>query len=117
METAGRCWAEGRAAADAIAADLSGALPDPAASAAVAVAEPLKYLYPQRLALSLGEFSPLLFQARVRRAAKGRLRLLADGAEVWSRCISALPERRIAVPAHYLPRTRLSSVTLSLEED
>jgi len=117
VETAGRCWAEGRAVADTIAADLAGALPDAADAAAISVSEPLKYLYPQRLALPRSETSPLLFQARVRRAARGRLRLLADGAEVWSRRIAALPERRIAVPAHYLPRTRLSSATLSLEED
>ena len=116
VETAGRCWAEGRAAADAIAADLAGELPDPARAIPIRVADPIKYLYPQRLALPLGEASPLLFQARVARAARGRLRLLADGREVWSRRIAALPERRIALSPTYLPRDGLASVTLMLEE-
>jgi NADPH-dependent 2,4-dienoyl-CoA reductase/sulfur reductase-like enzyme len=116
VETAGRCWAEGRAAADAIAADLAGALPDPARSVPIRVASPIKYLYPQRLSLPLGEASPLLFQARVARAAKGRLRLLADGRELWSRRIAALPERRIAVSSTYLPRDGFAAAAIVLEE-
>ncbi len=54
----------------------------------------LLYVYPQRLlpAGGLSRCSPAGFWAR------GRLRLIADGRELWTRRVDALPERRLSLP-------------------
>jgi NADPH-dependent 2,4-dienoyl-CoA reductase/sulfur reductase-like enzyme len=117
VETAGVAWAEGRAAAEAIAMHLAGRLPPPAAEVPVTAAAPLRYAYPQRLALPVTGLSRLLFKARAARAARGRLRLLADDRELWSRRVSLLPERRISLPVDRLPRDGFSSVSVEMEEE
>ena len=94
IETAGHCWAEGRATARAIIRALAGGLPPPAPALTLA-GDALKYALPQRPAA--GGAHPVL-QLRVRRPARGRLRLIVDGAELAARDLSALPERRITLP-------------------
>jgi NADPH-dependent 2,4-dienoyl-CoA reductase/sulfur reductase-like enzyme len=116
VETAGIAWAEGRAAAGDIAASLAGRLPPATASVAVQVTAPLKYIYPQRLSLPADAISPLLFKARATRAAKGTLRLVADGKQLWSRRMAILPERRLALPLSRVPRAGVSRLTVEFEE-
>jgi hypothetical protein len=94
IETAGQCWAEGRATARAMIRALAGGLPPPAPALTLA-GDALKYALPQRPAA--GGAHPVL-QLRVRRPARGRLRLIVDGAELAARDLSALPERRITLP-------------------
>jgi thioredoxin reductase len=94
VETAGWCWAEGRATAAAITRALAAGLPDPAPAITLR-GEALKYALPQRPAPG-GAHAVL--QLRMGRPARGRLRLFADGAEIASRSLSALPERRITLP-------------------
>ena len=117
VETAGIAWAEGRAAAEAIAMHLAGRLPASVAAVPVTAAAPLRYVYPQRLVPPMTGLSPLLFKARAARAARGRLRLLADGRELWSRRADLLPERRISLPADRLPRDGISAITVEMEEE
>ena len=117
METAGVAWAEGRAVAEAIAAHLGGRLPAPAPAIAVTAKSPLHYVYPQRLVTPIAKLSPLLLKARVERAARGRLRLMADGREVWSRRMSLLPERRISLPIDCLPRDGVESISVEFVEE
>ena len=117
VETAGIAWAEGRAAAQAIAMHLASRLPPPAAEVPVTAAAPLRYIYPQRLVPPMTSFSPLLFKARAARAARGRLRLLADGRELWSRQVSLLPERRISLPADRLPPDGVSAIAVEMEKE
>jgi thioredoxin reductase len=94
VETAGWCWAEGRATAVAIARALAGDLPAPAPAIALTGAA-LKYVVPQRPAPG-GAHDRL--QLRLTRPAHGRLRLLVDGAETASLVLSSGPERRITLP-------------------
>lgn len=117
VETAGVAWAEGRAAAEAIAAHLAGRLPAPAPAIAVTAKPPLRYVYPQRLVAPIAGLSPLLLKARAERAARGRLRLMADGREVWSRRMSLLPERRISLPVDRVPRDGVASIGVEFEEE
>jgi hypothetical protein len=117
VETAGVAWAEGRAAAEAIVLHLASRLPPPAAEVPIRATLPVRYVYPQRLALPATGLSPLLLKARAARAARGRLRLLADGRELWSRHMSLLPERRISLPADRLPRDGFSAIAIEIEED
>lgn len=99
IETAAVAWREGRAAADCLAASLRGGIPDPTRCVSIRAAPPLRYVYPQHLSLPGWPPSPLAFKARILREAKGRLSLVADGRELWSRRVHLLPERRISLPA------------------
>ncbi len=94
VETAGWCWAEGRATAGAIARALLGTLPAPGPVLALS-GDILKYAVPCRT--GAGGCHDVI-QLRVTRPARGRLRMLVDGAEVASRTMSASPERRITLP-------------------
>lgn len=117
VETADVAYAEGRAAAESIAASLAGQHPGPGRMIAVQASAPLKYVYPQRLALPLAGMSPLLMKARVERQARGRLRLLAGGHELWSRAMTALPERRLSIPVSHLPRGDLDDIAIDFIEE
>jgi NADPH-dependent 2,4-dienoyl-CoA reductase/sulfur reductase-like enzyme len=117
VETAGVAWAEGRAAAGAIAASLAGKLPASGRMVALSAKTPLKYVYPQRLALPLGTISPLMLKARVMRAASGRLQLSADGRVLWSRRMTALPERRLSIPGSCLPRGEPGDIAIDVIEE
>jgi thioredoxin reductase len=96
IETAGQCWREGRAVAEMVVARLKDRLPLRQPDACVTLQGPLAYVYPQRIYRDAPTTHPLLFKARVSRAVRGRLSVVVDGNIVWSRRISALPERRIA---------------------
>ncbi len=115
IETAGLCWREGKSVARAIARHLDGKLPAPD-RVPVATGGAIKYVYPQFLDRRMENHDPLLFKARAARATSGRLRLLADGKQIWSKRVSVLPERRIAwhVPPT-LPRD-VKSVEVRLDE-
>jgi NADPH-dependent 2,4-dienoyl-CoA reductase/sulfur reductase-like enzyme len=117
VETAGVAWAEGRAVGKSIAAELAGRLPPPAPATPLSVGGLLKYAYPQRLILPPGNVSPLLLKARMTRAARGRLRLTADGKELWGRRMSALPERRLSLPVSLLPQGAAGSLAIDFQEE
>ncbi len=118
VETAGVCWAEGRAVARAILHSLRSAPGDAAGAATVSIAGPaLKYALPQRIAASGAPAALPALQIRLTRPARGRLTLSQGGTVLASRSIDGLPERRISLP---LPRLRPGgphgAMTLSLDE-
>jgi NADPH-dependent 2,4-dienoyl-CoA reductase/sulfur reductase-like enzyme len=116
IETAQTCWAEGRAAAEALAASLDGAVPANRPAVPVTYAGPIRYLYPQRIVPDGGPLSPLLLRLRVSRPARGTLRLLVNGGERWSHRGAWLPERRIVLPAERVDPRRLESLHIVLDE-
>lgn len=115
IETAGQCWREGRAAADMVSARLDERLSPRQPDARVALHGPLAYVYPQRIYREAPTTHPLLFKARVSRAVHGRLSVLVDGNVVWSRRISALPERRIAWRLPFRDIRSCQQVTVELD--
>lgn len=96
VETAGWCWAEGRAVARAMARALTGDLPPPAGRR-VTCTGALAYVVPQRLAGGSGPALDVL-QLRVAGPARGRLSLTVDGQETAGRPLTARPERRLSLP-------------------
>ncbi|MFO1058665.1 MAG: FAD/NAD(P)-binding oxidoreductase [Dongiaceae bacterium] len=114
VETAGVAWAEGRAAAGMLLAELAGARPPIRRDLPVRAAGALAWVLPQRIALPAAE-GMLRLSARAARRTRGRLVLRIDGKERWSRHLTVLPERRIAVPleAGWLPAAE--AVELALE--
>ncbi|BBP76766.1 hypothetical protein PHLH7_28700 [Pseudomonas sp. Ost2] len=101
IETAGWSYREGRRVAELLARDLRGELPVPGGSVAIVVHGPLKLCVPQRLATGTTRGLKYL-QLRVSQAAQGRLRVLADGKEIWARSLTSLPERRVLIPIAHL---------------
>ncbi len=99
VETAGWSWAEGCRVAAAIRADLAGNPAGPAHPVTLR-GEALAWVVPQ--AVAQGGAHRVL-QLRVNRPVRGRLRLLADGAEIASRRIDTRPERRITLPIPPVP--------------
>jgi NADPH-dependent 2,4-dienoyl-CoA reductase/sulfur reductase-like enzyme len=114
IETAGTAWQEGRAAAESLAAALAGELPVPERSLRICWTDPLRYVYPQRLSLPGRPLHPLQLRARVARATRGQLTLIANDREIWSRCVSALPERRIQIPADRVSLDGLENLEIRL---
>ena len=114
IETAGQCWREGKAVAEMVIARLENRLPVRQPDARVTLQGPLAYVYPQRIYRDAPTDHPLLFKARVTREVCGQLSVVVDGSVVWSRRISALPERRIAwkLPSRDLRSCQQVSVEL-----
>jgi len=114
IETAGQCWREGKAVAEMVIARLENRLPVRQPDARVTLQGPLAYVYPQRIYRDAPATHPLLFKARVTHEVRGRLSVVVDGSVVWSRRISALPERRIAwkLPSRDLRSCQQVSVEL-----
>jgi NADPH-dependent 2,4-dienoyl-CoA reductase/sulfur reductase-like enzyme len=118
VETSGLCWAEGRIVAANMILSLKDRLPEATPAVPVTYAAPLKYVYPQRISLQMGIAGPPPpLRARVSRAARGRLRLLVDGRELWSQRVNLLPERRITIPTDRLPPAGLRQIHVEIIED
>ncbi|PWR24753.1 FAD-dependent oxidoreductase [Zavarzinia aquatilis] len=97
IETAGFCWREAVATARRIYDDLAGLLPPAAGAIPIEIEAPLSYAVPQ-LVVPAPAGETRAIQLRVSEAARGRLCLRAGDRLLWSRRLSALPERRILVP-------------------
>lgn len=117
VETAGWCWREGRAVADAIADSLAGLLPARDAVVRLETAgDMLKYVLPQvlvpdRRAAPLGRL-----QLRLSRPAHGTLTLRqGTDARALAR-IDSRPERRITVPLDRLPPLVSGQAQLALQD-
>ncbi len=94
VEHSGFVAAEGRAAAESIAAWLTTNTRVDGASTKVTPGGAARYVYPQRLAARAGNVT--LF-GRAEREHRGRLRVAADGRTVAERRVHARPERRLAI--------------------
>ena len=77
----------------------------------------LKYAVPQHVAYPANSpHSAKNIQLRVTRPVEGRLGLSIDGTELWSRPLSALPERRLSVPVSLLPDGRQGTAEFFVRE-
>ncbi len=114
IETAGWCWAEGRAAGRVIARALAGGLPSGEDHAVSATGEGLRYLLPQRLTPENDGASLPEFQVRLTRSMRGNLMIRAEGMQPVSYRITSRPERRITIP---LPKGIAGPVTITLEPE
>jgi thioredoxin reductase len=101
VETAGHCWSEGRAVAQAMASDLDRPTEQP--EVVIESGPGIKYIMPQRLS-SGGQSAFKSVQLRLTDWIDGELALEQDGRTVWSRRLVSGPERRISVPVETLTR-------------
>jgi len=98
-ETSGWCWREGVATAKRIAQDLSGEAPNLVGSVRLNVASPsIRFIVPQKLALSDRPCGMDKFQIGLNTPARGTLSAIADGNPLWSSTLNGRPVRRIQRP-------------------
>lgn len=98
VEASWTAWREGRDVARAIAASLSGSLPQATHHCVLETQGPVRYVCPQRVAFPAPIPASLPFNIRVSRPARGRLRVQDGAREVWGENRSLLPERRVILP-------------------
>lgn len=98
VETAGACWAEGRRAARAIDAYLSGTIADGDAGLRLEIeGEAIRYALPQ-IVQPGGAGRHDRIQIRFDRASRGMLQLMQGDTVLASRRLRARPEQRITLP-------------------
>ncbi|MGH6947558.1 MAG: FAD-dependent oxidoreductase [Kiloniellales bacterium] len=114
VETAGRCYRDGLRCAKAIIADLSARLPTPQSRVRVSTAGALRYLCPALVSFPDDTFGSWSFNARASHELRGRLSVVADGTEVWSRRLHVLPERRLTIPSREFSGRAPRSITVAL---
>jgi hypothetical protein len=98
VETAGWCWAEGRAVARAMLRARSHRLPEGPGQPVELAGEALAWVMPQRLAGGGADRALPALQLRARYAAQGRIAVTTPGQEIFSRAVRLLPERRLLAP-------------------
>lgn len=110
------CFSEGRLAARRVKDSLNGVLPQSEAGIRVDYPEPVRFVWPQRLAPPLARSqSKLFFKVSMNIPAKGMLRLLVDGRECWTRRIDAMPETLITASPGRVSLEPAHSVEFLLE--
>ena len=55
-------------------------------------------------------------KARIQHPARGQFRLTANGRELWSRTLTALPERRLSIPVSRLPQGEVDDIAVDFIE-
>lgn len=99
VETAGRCWAEGRKTGLWVAQALVGELPEGANLLQVEVCDArLKYAMPQRIDQAHITGGMIEIQLRAAEKISGTLIARVAGRPVWQRRIKLRPEQEIKVP-------------------
>lgn len=111
VETAGACWAEGRAVAQAIWQSLQGQLPEPGQCRVAVQGDELAYVMPQTLGAGNDPAFGML-QLRVTRAVRGDIVVHRAGLPIARHAIASRPERRITLP---LPSGDLGDLILTFE--
>ena len=115
VETSGVVGREGEAAGRAMAVALAGRLVAPERRVPIETSPPLRYVTPQVVAVPGDRPNGLLFRTRVDRPARGMLRLLRNGEEIWRRKVVALPERRVRLPGELVSLDDIESVEVRLD--
>jgi pyruvate/2-oxoglutarate dehydrogenase complex dihydrolipoamide dehydrogenase (E3) component len=118
VETAAWSAREGRAAAEAIAADLrSGALVAER-MVPIRVADPIAFSIPSLVAVPGPALNRLQMAVRMARPARGRFTLAADGAVFWrSHSVSVLPERRILLSRNLPDLDNVAELQIGFEHN
>lgn len=115
VETSGVVGREGEAAGRAMAATLAGRLAATARRVPIKASPPLRYITPQVIAVPGDRPNGLQLRARVTCPARGTLRLLRNGEELWRREVSVLPERRVQLPGELVSLDGIESVEVRLD--
>jgi len=99
VETAGWSWQEGQQTAHIVARRLAHRLPDRTRQIEILAQNPvIKYVMPQTISLPHADQSMKHLQLRFRKQTRGRLMVRSGSKLLWSRNMTATPERRVLIP-------------------
>lgn len=99
VETAGWCWQEGRTIADFVLESMGRPEAAEEANLKLRLQSPaLRFALPQSISPEANGKSLDHIQLRFQECARGRLRVLQNGKDLWSRYLTARPERRVLIP-------------------
>lgn len=116
VEPSWACFKEGAQAAHFVEMSLSGTLPAITGSVPIRFQDPVRFVWPQRLALPLQPEHKLCLMVSVRRPTRGILRLGIDGREVWCKPIKAMPEQLIKIIPKKLTLVSASDIEIFCDE-
>ncbi|QCI63835.1 NAD(P)/FAD-dependent oxidoreductase [Phreatobacter stygius] len=97
VETAGRCFREGRQLARVIVEDLAARAPVTIVTVDLTTSGIVKYVVPQRLTIGAGRPARINLQLRVDEPATGTIEIASGERVVVRRRLAAKPERRISL--------------------
>jgi len=119
VETAGWSWWEGIQTAQIVAQSLGHALPSRESRINIAVQSPIiKYVMPQVLSQPCTNDSMKHLQLRFQKHSRGCLILRSGSNILWSRHMTATPERRVMIPISIFTRQPLmDTIDIGFEED
>lgn len=116
VETAGWCWAEGKAVASAILRDLAGELPRETGHKVELKGDALAWALPQVLTAGASPAHRQL-QLRVTRPVKGRIEIRSNGLVIGKHQINARRLRRITLPLPAALPAGQGAVEIALVEE
>ncbi len=117
VEASGACSKESERAARLVRMSMSHALPPPDESVPVRFNDPVRFVWPQRLVFPYTHKGfRLCLKVSFRRPVRGTLRLEADGRQIWTGRINAMPEQLIRVLPKKTPSGPVTDFELRCEE-
>ncbi len=118
VETAGWSWQEGIQTAQIVARSLGHALPGCEGQISILVQSPvIKYVMPQIISLPFANHPMKHLQLRFHKHARGRLTVRSGSDVLWSRNMTATPERRVLIPLSiFAGRELAQTIEIDFEE-
>ncbi len=116
VEPSWTCFREGVKAALFVKMSLADTLPAITGSVPVRFQDPVRFVWPQRLAFPLQPEQKLSLMVSLRRPTRGILRLKVDGRDAWIKPINAMPEQLIKIIPKKLTLDRAEDIEIFCDE-
>lgn len=116
VETSWVCSKEGIQAAQFVQMSLSDALPAITESVPIRFQDPVRFVWPQRLAFPHQQRHKLCLKVSMRRPTRGVLRLVVNGQDAWIKPINVMPEQIIKIVPKRLALIRASDIEIFCDE-
>ncbi len=116
METSWVCSKEGIQAAQFVQMSLSDVLPAITESVPIRFQDPVRFVWPQRLAFPYQQGQNLCLKVSMRRPTQGVLRLVVNGHVAWIKPINVMSEQIIKIVPKRLALIRASVIEIICDE-
>ena len=114
VETSWACSKEGAIAAHFVKMSLSDTFPAITESVPIRFQDPVRFVWPQRLAFPLQPEHKLCLTVSVRRPTRGILRLVVNGQDAWIKPIDAMPGQLIKIIPKKLTLIRAADIEIDV---
>ena len=114
VETSWACSKEGAKAAHFVKMSMSDTFPAITEFVPIRFQNPIRFVWPQRLAFPLRQDHKLCLMVSVRRPTRGLLRLVVNGQGAWIKAINAMPEQLIKIIPKKLTLIRATDIEIQV---